>query len=280
LSWQAVFCGDPLYTPYPDAYAEKNKRYRDALLVRMVPPAEGEGVPVDETGLVLMDSVQALLQSRADAIKDQLRKNPKGALDAFNDLRFLVSGMDLGDWLSELSGPFNAELERRFDDIKKEIKDDLTNTASFEQALADWKGLPIYEELESYKAELTEDQEKEASKLVKKAQSYVKSERWLKGWSQAAEAVAHKFAASAVEAQSILDDLNKNAAAVAEMKSETDKELAQNVERAQKEFDKGKPDRAAKYLPDDWRWLYPESDQYKAALALDKKIREALAEEK
>ncbi|MCB9894284.1 MAG: TIGR03790 family protein [Planctomycetes bacterium] len=278
LSWQAVFCGDPLYTPYPEGYAEMHKRYHEAVLARMAPDKDAP-VPVDETGLNLLASVQKLLQARADGIKDVLRKDPKAALEAFNDLRFLVSDMELGKWLSELSGPFNAELERRFSAIKGSIKEDLTNTAEFEEALRDWKGLPIYEDLEKFKADLIEDQEKAASKLVKKAEAYQKSKRWLKAWSEAAQAAAHKFAESATEAQRILSELKADADAVAEMKQDSDKELAPLVERAQKDLDKNKPDRAAKTLGTEWRWCYPDSDQYKAAEALAKKIEEALAKD-
>lgn len=278
LSWQAVFCGDPLYTPYPEGYQELHQRYHDALIAHLVPPM-GEAVPIDLTGLTAFDAAASLLTARAEGIKTLLRKDPKAALEAFNDLRFLVSDMDMGDWLGELSGPFNAELERRFSAIKQLIKDDPTNTAEFERALADWKGLPIHNELVQFKTELAEDHEKEASKLLKKAQSYAKSERWLKGWSCAAEAVAYKFAESAKEAQALLDEIGKNAEAVEELKAETDKELEAYVEKAQKEFDKGKPERAAKYFPKDWRWLYPESDQYKALAELDKKITEAMAKE-
>ncbi|MCA8914505.1 MAG: TIGR03790 family protein [Planctomycetes bacterium] len=278
LSWQAVFCGDPLYTPYADGYVELHKRYHDALIARLVPNKDAP-TPIDETGLGLLASVQKLLQARADGIKELLRKDPKAALDAFNDLRFLVSDMELGGWLSELSGPFNAELERRFSAIKSQIKEDLTDTAEFERALVDWKGLPIYEDLEKYRLELVEDQEKAASKLVKKAESYQKSKRWLKAWSEASQAAAHKFAQSAVDAQKILSELKADADALKEMKEDSDKELAPLVERAQKDLDKNKPDRALKTLGTDWRWCYPESDQYKAAEALAKKIEEALAKD-
>jgi uncharacterized protein (TIGR03790 family) len=276
LSWQAVFCGDPLYTPYPDGYAETHKRYREALMVRLVPPV-GESVPIDETGLSALGAAEKLLKARADAVKSLLKEDPAKALAAFSDLRFLVSDMALETWLGELSGPFNAELERRFDDMKRAIKADVTDTADFEKALADWKGLPIYGQLEEFKAELVKDQEKEAGKLLKKAQADVKAKRWLKGWMHGAETASYRFAPAAAEAQTLLDGLKDNAEAVTEMKAETDKELAPVVEKAQKDFDKAKYDRAAKTLGTEWRWYFPDADQRKAAEALSKKIEEALA---
>jgi uncharacterized protein (TIGR03790 family) len=276
LSWQAVFCGDPLYTPYPEGHVELHKRYRDATLARMVPQPDG-AVPVDEDGLPLLASVQQLLQARADEIKQLLRREPKAAMEDFNDLRFLVSEMGMADWLGALSGPFNAELEKRFDAIKRDIKADITNTAEFELALKDWQGLPIHAELEKYKLELAEEQEKAASKLLKKAESTNKPKKRLKAWMLAAEAAAHRFAESGVAAQKLLDEIKADADAVSEMKADSDKELAPLVEKAQKELDKGKPDRAAKALGSEWRWHFPEADQRKAAEALHAKITEALA---
>ena len=276
MSWQAVFCGDPLYTPYATGYADIHKSYQTALLARLVPSKE-PGVPIDESALPLLASVHKLLQSRADAITGLLRKDPKAALEAFNDLRFLVSDMQLDLWLSDLSGPFNAELERRFDEMKRAIKDDITNTADFDAALTDWKGLPIHEKLAEFKTELSEDQEKAASRLLKKALSYQKSKRWLKAWMEASQAAAHKYAESSADAQRVLSELKADAEAVSEMKQETDKDLASIVERAQKDLDKNKADRAAKALGTDWRWYFPDADQFKAAQALAKKIKDALA---
>jgi uncharacterized protein (TIGR03790 family) len=276
LSWQAVFCGDPLYTPYPGGYAETHKRYREALMVRLV-PLVGDSVPIDESGLAVLGATEKILKARADAIKADLKGNPAQALVAFNDLRFLVSDMALDAWLGELSGPFNAELERRFEAMKNSIKAEMTDTAGFEKALIDWKGLPIYAQLEEFKAELEKDQEKEAGKLLKKAQADVKARRWLKGWMHGAETAAHHFAPSAAEAQKLLDALKTNADAVIEMKAETDKQLAPLVEKAQRDLDKGKADRAAKALGTEWRWYFPDAEQRKAAEALARKIEEALA---
>lgn len=279
LSWQAVFCGDPLYTPYPSGYAETQTRYRQAILARMVPPAEGEPVPVDETGLTNLAAVEKLLNARAEALKELVRKDPKNALASFNELRFLLSDMGVESWIASLSKPFEAALESRLKVIEDQIKEDLTNTEELEAAVTDWKGLPIHEQVMALYNEVKEDQDKDAEKLLKKAEAYRDAERWMKAWEHGAEAAAHRLSESAAPAAALLEEMKKNAEAVAELKEETDKELQPLVEKAQKELDKGKPDRAAKYLGTEWKYKFTEADQYKAAAALDKKIAEALAKE-
>jgi len=96
-------------------------------------------------------------------------------------------------------------------------------------------------------------------------------------WQQAAEAAAYRLSESAAAAQALLEDMKKNDEAATELKLETDKKLQPVVERAQKELDRGKADRAAKYLGTDWKYMFTEADQYKAAAELAKKIDEALA---
>lgn len=279
LSWQAVFCGDPLYTPYPEGYVETQARYRQALLARMVPQEEGEPVPIDETGLTNLDAAEKLLLARAETLKELVRKDPSSALVAFNDLRFLMLDMGVEAWIATLSKPFEAALEARLKVIEKQVKDDLTNSAELEAAVTDWKGLPIHEQVMELFNEVKKDQDKDAEKLMKKAEAYRDSGRWMKSWEHAAEAAALRLSEAFERAEAHLAELKKNAEAVEELKEETDKDLLPVVEKAQKEFDKGKPERAAKYLGTEWRYKFIDADQYKAAAALAKKIEEALAKE-
>lgn len=276
LSWQAVFCGDPLYTPYPEGYSDKQARYRQALLARLVPSQDTEPTPIDETGLSNLGAAETLLKARADALQELVRKDAKAALEAFNLLRFIVQDMGVEAWISSLSKPFEAALEARLKEIEAVVKDDVTNTAALEAAIVDWKGLPVHEQARALYDEVKKDQDKDAEKLLKKAQAYRDSGRWMKAWQHAAEAAAHRLSDSATAADEILTGLKANAEAVEEMKSETDKELQPVVEKAQKELDKGKADRAAKTLGREWRYLFTEADQYVAAAALAKKIEEAL----
>ena len=276
LSWQAVFCGDPLYTPYPADYVETQTRYRQALIARLV-PADGDPVPVDESGLANLGAAEKLLTARADQLKDLVRRDPKAALAAFNGLRFMLSDMGIEAWLASLSRPFESALDAHLKAIERQVKDDLTDTSELEAAVEDWKGLPIHEEVLALFRDVKENQDKDAEKLLKKATAYHESKRWMIAWQQAAEAAAYRLSESAAAAQALLEDMKKNDEAATELKLETDKKLQPVVERAQKELDRGKADRAAKYLGTDWKYMFTEADQYKAAAELAKKIDEALA---
>lgn len=269
LSWQAIFVGDPLYRPYPEGWKDRKVRARRALSHRLVPGAE----PVDESGLVLLDACVKLLHARAEAIKALVRKDPKAALALFDDARFLVSELGQEAWLAALAKPFEDELRARLAGMKAAAKADLTDTAELEQALTDWKGLPVHEDLLKLRDEISADQEKEAAKLLKKASSSAKAKKWLRAWKEASEAAAHRLAPSAAEAAELLGTLKPNMDGV---KADADKELKPLVEKAQKEFDRKKYPEARKALGGEWRH-YPDCDQRKAAEALSKKIEAELA---
>ncbi|MCC7509821.1 MAG: TIGR03790 family protein [Planctomycetes bacterium] len=274
LSWQAVFCGDPLYTPYPGGYAATHERYRKAVALSLL-PVDGAD-PVDTEGLTLMPVALDLLKARQQAILDMVKTDAVAALDALADLRFLVKGMNLDAWLEGLSKPFDAELERLFAAMKAKFEEDVTDTADFESALERWQGLSIHAALLEFKDKVAKDQEKDAGKLLRKAQAEQKGKRWLKAWMLAAQTAAHKFAPSAEHARAIMDTIKADKAALDQMTADADKALKPDVEKAQKELDKGKPDRAAKTLGSDWRW-YPDCAERKAAEKLAKEIDAALA---
>ncbi|MCC6464077.1 MAG: TIGR03790 family protein [Planctomycetes bacterium] len=274
LSWQSVFVGDPLYTPYPVGWKDRKDRARAALTARLVP--NPDAAPVDETGLVLQEPAADLLRARAETIKATVRKDPKAALALFDDVRFLVQDMGLEPWLAEVAKPFDDELRARFSAMKAAIKLDLTDTAEFDAALQDWKGLPIHKDLLAFKDELAKDQEKVAAKLLKKAESSLKGKKWFKAWCEAAETAAHKHAESGVRAAEILEAIKGNADGLKVAQEESDKELKPLVEKAQKDYDKKRYENAAKTLGREWRF-FPESDQRKAAQALWDKIKAELS---
>ncbi|MBX3459150.1 MAG: TIGR03790 family protein [Planctomycetes bacterium] len=267
LSWQAVFCGDPLYTPYPQGWRDTHAANRSTL---------AGALTSGETPVGLLAPVYGALRARQDAINEALRKDPLLALAAFEQLRFLVREMGLEKWLEALAQPFETSLKDRFEAMKAAHKLDLTDTAEFEAALDGWKGLPIHAQLVQYKTELADQQEKAAQKLLKKAQTDHKGKKWLKAWLQASEAAAHKFAASAPEARSIMDAIKGDKAAMDKCAAESEKELKGSVEKAQKELERGKPDRAEKALGAEWRW-HPDGEQRKAAEKLAGEIKAALS---
>ncbi len=280
ISWQAVFVGDPLYRPYPKDWATRKERARAALSNLLVPPESGakdgavdgaEVPPTDVQEFPLLAQAQKLLNAREEAIRPLVRKDAAAAMALFEDARFLVQDLGQEAWLRKIAKPFEDELAAQFSNMKAAIKDDITNTAAFEAALEQWKGLAIHAKLEEFKAELAKDQEKAAAKLLKKAQADAKRKNWLKAWQNASEAAAHKFAESAAGASTLMAEIKGNEPAVEEMKKDADKELKPIVEKAQKDFDRKKYDAAAKSLGTAWRH-YPDCDQRLAAETLHAKI--------
>jgi uncharacterized protein (TIGR03790 family) len=270
ISWQTVFCGDPLYRPYPKDRAELHARYRAALMHVLAPTADAEAPNAD--GLTMLDTVTEMLKARQESVKTQLKQNPTVALREMNALRFDLADMGIDVWLSALSEPFKAELKKAFDAIKAQIKQDLTDTAELERALSEWKGIEIHEDLVKYRAAVVKDQERAAARLVKQAVAEKKAKRWLRAWINASQAAGHRFAGSAVgDAQGVLSEMRGDQEIMKALVTDADKALKPVVDKAQKELDKGKPDRAAKALGRDWRW-YPDCDGRKAAEGLSSKI--------
>ncbi|MDC1141612.1 TIGR03790 family protein [Planctomycetota bacterium] len=297
LSWQAVFCGDPLYRPYPRAFKKTDGQQdanRKAVLAALSPEAvysprierkysdedgsvivedsdsekdeddaadaaEDSGVHIPDQNFLVQMSIK-LLQARLEAFKNELKKNPKDGLAVFNDLRFLVDGMGLESWIGEASEMVKKQLEKQLKAIKDAVKLDLLDTASLETALKDWGGMPIYEDVLALKADVAATHEKAAAPLLKKAEKAVKREKWLDAYMQAAEAAAYTFSASGVTATTILDDIKANAEAVAEMTEDANKALANKVKKAEKEVEKKRWERALKSLPKDWVY-YPECEE-------------------
>ena len=268
LSWQAIFVGDPLYRPYGAGWKERKERARRALSHRLVPGGEA----VDETGLVLLDACVKLLNARAEAIRDAVKDDIRAALALFDDARFLVQDLGQEAWLNQVAKPFEEELRARLAAMRAAAKAELTDTADLEKALTDWKGLPLYDELVKLRDELAAEQEKEAAKLLKKANASAKSKKWLRAWREAAETADYRLAPSGIEARALLETLKPNMDGV---KAEADKELKPAVDKAQGLFERKKYPEAKKALGDQWRH-FPECDQRKAAEALSRKIEAEL----
>jgi uncharacterized protein (TIGR03790 family) len=297
LSWQAVFCGDPLYRPYPRAF-KMNKGQQDAnrksVLAALAPESvytarverkysdddgsvesdgDEEGNADEDTGVhipdqqALIDACVKLLEARLEAFKKELKKNPKDGLAVFNDLRFLVDGMGLEPWIGLASEAVKKQLEAQLKTIKSAIKLNPLDTAGLERAIRDWQGMPIYEDVLSLRAEVAETHEKESAPLLKKANKSVKRKKWLDAYMQAAEAAAYSFAGSSKEAAKVVEDIKANAEAVTEMTADANKELANKVKKAQKDADKKRWERALKALPKDWMW-YPDCEERKKAQAV------------
>ncbi|MCF6228900.1 MAG: hypothetical protein L3J82_09645, partial [Planctomycetes bacterium] len=304
LSWQAVFCGDPLYRPYPRAFKTEGQQdaNRKAVLAALSPEAiysprvqrkysdddgsvdtdgDEEGDAVEDTGIhipnqqALIDACVKMLQARFDAFKKELKKNPRDGLETFNEIRFLVDGMGLDAWIADVSESVKKQLQKQLNEIKTAIKLDPLDTAGLVTALNNWMGMPIYEEVLALKEEVAAAHEKEAAPLLKKANKHFKREKWLDAYMHAAEAAAYSFADSATGANQVLTDIKANAEAVTEITEQANKKLASKVKKAEKEASKERWERALKALPKDWQH-YPECIERAKAKAVADASKAAL----
>ncbi len=279
LSWQSVFVGDPLYTPYPTGWKESKEKRRQGLNGLVNPPKEGVPTEVDAANQPLFVSCVKLLKARADAIIAMIKSDPQQAIKMKADFGFLIWNLGLDSSVGALLEPLNKVLEDKLDVIKAELKADVRNTAALEAALADWKGLAIEKDLLALKEEIAQKHEKEAAPLLKTAQGRLKIKRYLDAWQAAAQVQRYKFAACVSEAKALQDQINADAKAKEKLLEEAGKELKKMREAAQKDFDRKKYDKAEAALKptiDE----YPECDEKKACLELLKQAEAKLKEGK
>ncbi len=282
LSWQSVFVGDPLYTPYPEGWKDNRAKRRAALATLLAASDKAEGPPsidADEPTKLLLGTCAKLLKQRAASILAALKGTPAEAMKQLNDLTFLVRDFELGPGISILLEPLNRELKQQLEEIKLTLKADLRNTAQLDAALINWKGLQIEQALLEFKQEITDAQEKEAAALVKTAQGKHKGKRYLDCWQLCAQALRFKYAPSAKTAKALQDEILADAKAKDKLTESANKALKQLREAAQKDFDRKKYDKAELALRpaiDD----YPECDEKAKSTELLKKIDEALQDPK
>lgn len=274
ISWQSVFVGDPLYTPYPKEWSETKDKRRRAFAAALAgnPPAD-----VDAKTQSLISACVKLIKARADEIVRTVKSDTKRAVGLKADLAFLVRDFGVDEAIGMMLEPLNRVLKEQLDAIKAEIKADLRNTDSLEAALRDWKGLAIEKDVAEFRDEVAQKQEKEAAALVKNAQSRVKSKRYLDAWQHCAQAQRYKLAAGAAEAKTIQDQILGDAKAKEKLIEDANKELKRIREAAQKEFDRKKYDKveaAIKPTIDE----YPDCDEKKACLELLKQAEAKLKE--
>ena len=274
VSWQAVFVGDPLYTPYPKEFADLHTERRELIAAALAGGDKDEDAP--ELAPLLKNCVE-LLRHRAEAIQQGISNDPMASLQLLNKLRVTVKDMGLDEWLAMQAEPFSIELKKLFDRMKADFKEDIWNTSRLEDALRNWKGLPIYAEIEAFEAEVAKKQEKKADGYLKKARANLAGRKYMAAWMLAAEAKRHHFSSASDQAGEVLDEIRDSDqyGAVCEA-AET--ELAKLVAKARKNYDKEKYDKARKELWGKWD-LYPECESRDAALALMTEIEARLEEE-
>lgn len=211
LSWQSVFVGDPLYNPYREGFQDKNARNRAALIALSKDP---EATIPAGAEAALVRACKTLIDRRLAAIdKAFSSKRQRGrGVAAVLDLRFLLDGFGLEPALAAADEKLSASLEGRLKAMEARAKKALTDTAELEAALLDWKGLPIYKDLEALRDDLTRRQIKSAARLLKKAKKPARSPRSaLAAWVNAARVLQHRLAKDqAAEAASIHETIKSN----------------------------------------------------------------------
>lgn len=280
LSWQSVFCGDPLYTPYRDNWKDTRAARRQALAALISARAKKEAEPaleLDEGTQALLRSCTRILSRRAEAIIAANKTDSKAAMAQLDELSFLVRGLELDSALGLLLEPLNRALKQQLDAIKAEVKADLTNTAALEEALVRWKGLAIEKDLLEFRDAAAADQDKEAASLLKTANSRFKSKRYLDAWKACAQAQRYRLSGHLGEAKGLQDEINADAKAREKMLEAANKELKALRETAQKDFDRKKYDKAEAALKpviND----YPDCDEKTKAQDLLKQAQAKLKE--
>ncbi|CAG0993848.1 hypothetical protein PLCT2_02630 [Planctomycetaceae bacterium] len=277
ISWQSVFVGDPLYTPYPKGWKDSKEKRRLGLAGKVNPPKEGAPPEVDAAWQGLFDACVKLLKARADTILTLVKTNPAQAVKLKSDLGFLIWNLGLDDAVGVLLEPLNKVLKEQLSAMKSDFKADPRNTAALEAALRDWKGLAIEKDLQEFREEVAQKHEKEFLALMKNAQGRFKIKRYLDAWQNSAQAQRFTFAASLAEAKALQDQIKGDAKAMEKLLEEANKELKKMREAAQKDFDRKKYDKVEAAIKPTLE-EYPECDEKRACNELLKQAEAKLKE--
>ncbi|MCC6573308.1 MAG: TIGR03790 family protein [Planctomycetes bacterium] len=240
LSWQSVFCGDPLYTPYARKWKERKGVNRKALTAMLASGGKemGEAKP-EEKDLAVIEAAYKIIQGRLDAIVELQRKDPRAGVASFMEFLFFVRGFELESGMARQLEPFADDMKRQWTEMKAALKANPVDTRDYEIALETWIGQPIHAELIEYRAELAKVQEKLAAPLVKKAESAVKGKKYLDAWQFAHKAELHKFSTSASVGTKIREGIEKDADQRLKLYEDANKELKRMHTTAKKDLDKG-----------------------------------------
>lgn len=268
LSWQAVFVGDPLYTPYPKGWKAQVPARRKRVL-----EALQAGSPAELTDPTLK-TCYALLRRRADAIQADLSRDPRAAVDAFQALRFLVQELGLDAWLTGLTTALTAQLEARLEEITKQLKKTPAATAEYDAALATWTGLPIHAQVKAFEPELTKLQDKFAKKALKKAQAAARRNKLVPAFLLAHRVAGLRFSTRAKAGKALETELLSKARKT-EFARQTKRYLLGVIKQAKRLRARKRLARAAALLAG--VEAFPKSAERAQALALQKELAGAAA---
>ncbi len=237
LSWQTVFVGDPLYTPYKKGWLERAKENRKKLSSLLL----GEEFESEEENKVLekdLEKITALLQNHIESLLKLFAEDKNKALPGLQKFRGLLAGFELDHAIAQLLEPFEDMLDKPFSELKSKLSKNPKDVADLEEALEAWQGFSIYKKLTKLHEDIQEEHQKEVKSLLKKGQRALKSKSYLRAWQQAKEALSYFYGEGKQEAQGILESIENNEEAKKELQEEADKELQKLGKEAQKLYDK------------------------------------------
>lgn len=270
LSWQAVFVGDPLYTPYPEGGADSHKAYQDAIQKSL---AVGKDLdPELSKNLPLLEALHKILHERM--VQIAVEKDPDQALKKLAAFRFFIHKLGVEKLAKIAQEPLSKKIEERFKGLKKRVTKSITETADLERALKDWKDWAIFSDLEKLKAEIQSKQEKVTKKLLKKAQSSKSSKFYLTAWLHCHEIKLHRFSKDVDAAKTLQEDILRNPKAKKRLMRDCQKKLAPLLKKAEAAKRRKKLSKAQDILVDIVK-RYPDCELRKKAAKMLRELPEA-----
>lgn len=263
LSWQAVFVGDPLYTPYRAAAESKALKDMQAtrrrwLTQALVPGEAGADAAPDE----LADRCREILIGALKVIQEQ--KDEAVALRQAGELFWLVKGYDLDAALRERLPELEKLAESRWKSIKADLRKDPGLSDLYEQALNELNGFAVHADVVAYGDELAKAQERKAEALLKKAERSAKNEKkLLDAWQEAHEGARYRLCESGKACIALKTKLENEEATAALLKAQANESLTKALEKASADASRGKFDKAIALLSEALA-THPPCDSTKA----------------
>ncbi|MDF1660781.1 MAG: TIGR03790 family protein [Planctomycetota bacterium] len=270
LSWQAVFVGDPLYTPYSEDSVKNHKAYKDAINNSLV--ADKPLDPALSKSLPLYDALYAILSNRLTEIS--IEKNPDEALKKLASFRFLIQDLGVDKLAAIARAPLAKGIKKRFDEIKKQVSKRMTDTIDLEQALKDWKDWDIYSDLEKFRDQVKSKQEKLSGKLLKKARASKSSKFYLTAWLHCHEIKQYRLSKDVALATDFQNEIFNNAKSKKRLMRDCQKKLLPLLKKAESAKRRKKVAKAQDILVDIVK-RYPDCELKKKAAKMLKDLPEA-----
>lgn len=270
LSWQAVFVGDPLYSPYSAEAMKNHDAYKSAINKSFAvdkPPS-----PALVKSLPLYEALHSILNRRMLEIANE--KDSEAALKKLAAFRFLIQDMGVDKLVATAREPLAKGIEKRFEEIKKQVSKTLTDTNDLEQALKDWKDWKVYSDLEKFRDKMKAKQEKLSAKLLKKARASKSSKFYLTAWLYCHDVKQYRLSKDVDAAKAFQEEILGDAKSKKKLMKDCQKKLAPLLKKAESARRRKKMEKAQEILVDIVK-RYPDCELKKKAAKMLKELPEA-----